>query len=375
MKTKIFFLLFLFLFFFNDGKSVAITSSEKSIIHIDMNKYQTIRFDTLVTDISCTRLEKNMFNECINMMQYKDYLYLMGYTMAGKNLVIYNMTGKFIKEITFSDALMVNSMCIIPELAELWVVSRFKIINKFKLDGTPITRVSLPFPCANIIPTNGNDFLVYSGGACHERGSIEGHFMALTDFKTIHKLFMPMWGEKKWPFASYNLYTTDTNKNIFIFPAQIDTIYSYNFPQKELHPLYSLNFHGDFLTLDKYSEDDREMHKIITQRKYIYNHYSFYEASDKLFFKLKGKRENFCMIDRKSNSLYTFDRLFDNFQSGYINPFVGSGDRQLYLLTRGNELRDHYLNSKCSYPAIKKIISSLSSDNNDWILLTINIKK
>lgn len=196
MKTKIFFLLFLFLFFFNDGKSVAITSSEKSIIHIDMNKYQTIRFDTLVTDISCTRLEKNMFNECINMMQYKDYLYLMGYTMAGKNLVIYNMTGKFIKEITFSDALMVNSMCIIPELAELWVVSRFKIINKFKLDGTPITRVSLPFPCANIIPTNGNDFLVYSGGACHERGSIEGHFMALTDFKTIHKLFMPMWGEK-----------------------------------------------------------------------------------------------------------------------------------------------------------------------------------
>ena len=81
------------------------------------------------------------------------------------------------------------------------------------------------------------------------------------------------------------------------------------------------------------------------------------------------------MIDRKSNSLYTFDRLFDNFQSGYINPFVGSGDRQLYLLARGNELRDHYLNSKCSYPAIKKIISSLSSDNNDWILLTINIKK
>lgn len=375
MKTKIFFLLFLFLLFVNDGKSVTTTSSEKSIIHIDMNKYQTICFDTLITDISCTRLEKNMFNECIDMMQYKDYLYFMGYTMAGKNLVIYNTTGKFIKEITFSDALMVNSMCIIPELEELWVVSRFKTINKFKLDGTPITRVSLPFPCANIIPTKEKDFLVYSGGACHERGSIEGHFMALTDFKSIHKLFMPMWGEKKWPFASYNLYTTDTNKNIFIFPAQIDTIYSYNFQKKELFPLYSLNFHDDFLTLDKYSEDDSEMHKIITQRKYIYNHYSFYEASDKLFFKLKGKREFFCMIDRISNSLYRFDRLFDNFQSGYINPFVGSSDRQLYLLARGNELRDHYLNLKCSYPAIKKIISSLSSDNNDWILLTINIKK
>lgn len=375
MKTKIFFLLYFFFLFANDGKSVTTTSFDKSIIHINMNKYQTICFDILVTDISCTRLEKNLFNECVNMMQYKDYLYLMGYNMSGKNLVIYNTTGKFIKEVTFSDALIVNSMCIIPELDELWVVSRFKIINKFKLDGTPVAKVSLPFPCANIIPTKGKEFLVYSGGACHERGSIEGHFMALTDFNAIHKLFIPMWGEKKWPFTSYNLYTTDTNKNIFIFPAQIDTIYSYNFQKKELYPLYALDFHGDFLTLDKYSEDDLEMHKIITEHKYIYNHYSFYEASDKLFFKLKGKRENFCMIDQKSNSLYTFDQLFDNFQSSYINPFVGSSDGKLYLLARGNELRDHYLNNKCSYTSIKKIISSLSSDNKDWILLTINIKK
>lgn len=375
MKTKILFLLFLFLHFVNNYKSVATTSSGKSIVHIDMNKYRAIRFDSLVNDISCIRLEKNLFNECIEMMQYKNYLYLMGYTMAGKNIIIYNTAGKFIKEISFSDALMVNSMCIIPELNELWVVSQFKIINKFKLDGTPITKVSLPFPCANIIPTKGKDFLVYSGGACHERGSIEKHFMALTDFKAIHKLFIPMWGEKKWPFASYNLYTTDTNNNIFIFPAQIDTIYSYNFQKKELYPLYSLNFHDDFLTLDKYSEDDREMHKIITQRKYIYNHYSFYEASGKLFFKLKGKRENFCMIDQKTNFLYTFDQLFDNFQSSYVNPFVGSSNGKLYLLVRENELTDHYLNIKCSYPAIKKIISSLSSNNNDWILLTINIKK
>lgn len=108
-------------------------------------------------------------------------------------------------------------MCVIPELEELWIVSRFKIINKFKLDGTLIKRVSLPFPCANIIPTDKHDFLVYSGGTCNERGNIEGHFMALTDFKSINKLFMPMQGKNEWPYTPYNLHTTDTNNNIFIF--------------------------------------------------------------------------------------------------------------------------------------------------------------
>lgn len=374
MKTKVFFILFAFVLFAYDGKCADTYPSDKNIIQMDMNKYQTISFDSLVTDISCTRLEKNMFDGCINMIQYKDYFYLMGYSIAGRNLVIYNTAGKFIKEITFSDALIVNSMCIVPELEELWVVSRFKIINKFKLDGTPLTKVSLPFPCTHIIPTKDREFLVYSGGANHERGSIEGHFMALTDFKAIHNLFIPMWGEQKRPYASYNIYTTDRNKNIFIFPARIDTIYSYNYQKKELFPLYALDFHGDFLTLDKYSENDQKMHQIITQRQYIYSHYSFYEASDKLFFKLKGKQENFCMIDRKTNALYRFDRLFDNFQSIHINPFIGSEGGKLYVLARESELMEHYANIRCSYPAIKKITSSFSADRNDWILLTINIK-
>ena len=55
-----------------------------------------------------------------------------------------------------------------------------------------------------------------------------------------------MQGKNEWPYTPYNLHTTDTNNNIFIFPPRIDTIYSYNFQQKELYPLYSLDFHGDF---------------------------------------------------------------------------------------------------------------------------------
>lgn len=80
------------------------------------------------------------------------------------------------------------------------------------------------------------------------------------------------------------------------------------------------------------------------------------------------------MIDRKTNALYRFDRLFDNFQSIHINPFIGSEGRKLYVLARESELMEHYANIRCSYPAIKKITSSFSADRNDWILLTINIK-
>lgn len=341
---------------------------------LDMNHYKKITFDSLIADISCTKLSNTVFDFCTNMVQYRDFLYFMGSTRAGRNVYIYSKSGKFIKEITFSDALIVNSMCIVPELEELWVVSRFKIINKFKLDGTPVKKVSLPFPCAAVVPTAKQDFLVYSGGANTERGHIEGHFMALTDFKSIHKLYLPKWGKKEWLFAPYNLYTTDAD-DILILPDNTDTIYRYDTSRKEILPFYSLDFHGDFLTRDKYPNDDAEMAEIIDKKKYIHNCYSFYFASDYLFFKLTGRRDDFCAIRCKDNALFSFDRLFDNFRSKYVNPFIGSDKNNLYLLVRENDLAGHYLNIKCTHPAIRKMLPGLSTTGNDWILLTIKIKK
>lgn len=339
-----------------------------------MNHYQKITFDSLVTNISCTKLSNTVFDFCTNMVQYQDYLYFMGGTMAGKNVYIYSKSGKFIKEITFPDALIVNSMCIVPELEELWVVSRFKIVNKFKLVGTPVKKVSLPFPCAAIIPTTEQNFLVYSGGACTDRGHIEGHFMALTDFKSINKLFLPKWGKREWPFAPYNLYTTDTD-NILILPNNTDTIYIYDTSRKEIAPYFHLDFHGDFLTNDKYPKEDVEMGEIIDKKKYIYNCYSFYFASGYLFLKLIGKRNDFCVIRSKDNALFSFDRLFDNFSSRYVNPFIGSDKSNLYLLVREKDLVNHYLNIRCTYSGIEKILPTLSINGNDWILLTIKIKE
>ena len=374
MITRIRLLLFIYLFCTNSINGILSPSRVENTIQMDMNHYQKITFDSLITDISCTKLSNTVFDFCTNMVQYKDFLYFMGSTMAGKNVYIYSKSGKFIKEITFSDALIVNSMCIVPELEELWVVSRFKIINKFKLDGAPVKKVSLPFPCAAIIPTAKQDFLVYSGGANTERGHIEGHFMALTDFKSIHKLYLPKWGKKEWLFAPYNLYTTDAD-DILILPDNTDTIYRYDTSEKEILPYYSLDFHGEFLTRDKYPKEDAGMAEIIDKKKYIHNCYSFYFASEYLFFKLMGKRDDFCAIRCKDNILFSFDRLFDNFRSKYVNPFIGSDKNNLYLLVRENDLAGHYLNIKCTYPAIRKMLPGLLTTGNDWILLTIKIKE
>ena len=107
---------------------------------------------------------------------------------------------------------------------------------------------------------------------------------------------------------------------------------------------------------------------------FLYHIYSFYSTSGYFFFKLIGKRNDFCMIDLKDNALYSFDRLFDNFKSNEVNPFVGSDKNHLYMLVREKDLAVHYLNIKCTYPAIRAILPDLSINGNNWILLTIKIK-
>lgn len=160
-----------------------------------------------------------------------------------------------------------------------------------------------------------------------------------------------------------------------ILPDNTDTIYRYDISREKVLPYYFLDFHGNFLTRDKYPKEDAGMAEIIDKKKYIHNCYSFYFASDYLFFKLTGKRDDFCAIQCKDNTLFSFDRLFDNFRSQYVNPFIGSDKNNLYLLVRENDLAGHYLNIKCTYPAIQKMLPELSITGNEWILLTIKIKE
>lgn len=117
------------------------------------------------------------------------------------------------------------------------------------------------------------------------------------------------------------------------------------------------------------------MSDIINNRVYIYAHYSFYQANSQLFFKLKGKREDFCTIDLNDHSLPSFDSLFDYFKLSFVNPFIRSDGKNLYVLAREKELAEHYMNIKYTYPGIRKLLPSLSVNRDSWVLLIIEIKK
>ncbi len=81
---------------------------------------------------------------------------------------------------------------------------------------------------------------------------------------------------------------------------------------------------------------DEEMDEIITQRKYITGTSSFYLASEKLFFKLSGKREDFCMIDLKTNEVYSVASLPKEISADAYRPIVGSDGEYLYTFAKDN---------------------------------------
>lgn len=74
--------------------------------------------------------EKSHYDTTRQLVFYKDRIYVMGYTIAGASVLIYDLAGNFIKEIRLPDAIAVNSMTAIPQLNELWITSYGKFIKK-----------------------------------------------------------------------------------------------------------------------------------------------------------------------------------------------------------------------------------------------------
>lgn len=64
-------MLFIYLFCTNSINGILSPSRVENTIQMDMNHYQKITFDSLITDISCTKLSNTVFDFCTNMVQYK----------------------------------------------------------------------------------------------------------------------------------------------------------------------------------------------------------------------------------------------------------------------------------------------------------------
>lgn len=342
------------------------------IPEIDMAEYETIRFNSLVKDITCIKLDSKdapVFGYK-QMTKYKNFIYLSVMSPSGEDVFIYDESGNFIKRLVFKDTLILSTMIVNPVDEQLWVIAGTKVLRRFELDGTFISETVLPFHCTGLIAVNDREFLVYNGGYKAD------YSFYITDMSTERKRFLH--NKTSYVDIPHSLYALDTNtNNIYITLGENDTIYRFQPDTETLDPFLHLNFHGDFLTKDKIPKggfSDKQMAEFTKEDKYVFSINSFKWASDRLFFKLSGKRDDFCTINMHDYSLQSFDTLFDDFQSPGYNSFFWSDGERLYCIVKEKELVAHYQQKECSFSGIQQILPSLQENGDSWILLAIEIK-
>lgn len=354
------------------------TLLEENILTIDMDQYETVDFDSLVESVIPIKLQKEssvlLFN-CKKIIQNKNYYYLLVNNRTGYEVQIYDSSGKFIKQITSVEEgfPIISTIHISPNKKELWVLWWHNILSKYTLDGTFIEKKTLPFSCVGMISLNKHEFLIYDGR--FNKGW--EHEFALTNLIEVDKFFLRK-NKKLLQSFDDNVFATNLNggEEIFIFPDKKDTIYMYDSNEKMMKPHFHLDFHGDYLTEKMLPKDryfsDKEMAEIITKKKFIYSIKSFYQTADKLFFKLQGKRNNSHFINMKNNSLKTYGGLFDGYSTS--NSFLGANGNDLFMLVKEKSLREHYKMGDSSYPSMQKEISTISDNDDGWVLLNIKLK-
>ena len=354
------------------------TLLKEDITTIDMDQYETVDFDSLVESVLPIKLQKEssvLLVNCKKIIQNKNYYYLLVNNRTGYEVQIYDNSGKFIKQITSEEEEfpIISTIHISPNKKELWVLFLHNTLCKYTLDGSFIEKITLPFSCVGMISLDKQEFLIYDGRFNKDWE----HEFALTNLIEVEKFFLRK-NRKLLQSFDDNVFAAnlDDGNEIFIFPNMKDTIYMYDSKEKMMEPYFHLDFHGDYLTEEMLPRDryfsDKEMHDIITEKKYIYSKNNFYQATDKLFFKLLGKRNNSHFIDLQDNSLKSYDSLFDDYSTS--NSFLGTNGNNLFMLVKKKSLAEHYKNKFSSYPSIQNEISTKTDKDDSWILLNIKLK-
>ena len=354
------------------------SDKKENIITIDMNQYETVDFDSLVESVLPIKLQKEssvLLYNCKKIVQNKNYYYLSVNNPTGYEVQIYDSSGKFINQITSEEEgfPIISTIHISPNKKELWVLWLHNTLCKYTLDGTFIEKITLPFSCVGIVNLDKQEFLIYDGRFNKEWE----HEFALTNLIEVDKFYLRK-NKKLLQSFDDNVFATNLNGDgeIFIFPDMKDTIYMYDSNEKIIEPYIHLDFHGEYLTEKMLPKDryfsDKEMHDIIREKKYIYSKKSFHKTTDKLFFKLLGKRNNSHFINLKDNSLKSYEGLFDDYSTS--NSFLGANGNDLFMLVKEKSLREYYKKGDSSYPSMRKEISTISDNDDGWVLLNIKLK-
>ena len=354
------------------------TDKKENIFTIDMNQYETVDFDSFVESVLPIKLQKEssiLLKYCKKIVQNKNYYYLLVNNPTGYEVQVYDSSGKFVKQILSEEGgfSIISTIHISPNKEELWVIWEHRVLSKYKPDGTFIEKTILPFSCVGMVNLDKQEFLIYDGRFNKDWE----HEFALTNLIEVDKFYLRK-NEKLLQSFDDNVFATNLNGDgeIFILPDKKDTIYMYDSKEKIIEPYIHLDFHGDFLTEKMLPKDryfsDKEMHDIIREKKYIYSKKSFHQTTDKLFFKLQGKRNNSHFINLKDNSLKSYEGLFDDYSTS--NSFLGANGNDLFMLVKEKSLREHYKKGDSTYPSMQKEISTISDKDDGWVLLNIKLK-
>ena len=275
---------------------------------------------------------------CHKVLKYKGHYYLLAQIAGGLyHIYIYDEDGALVNQVSFDDSFFsVNLMEIEPESEELVVVGLGRFELRYDLEGNLKAQKKLDYPCAALCYINATRELVCDGNM----DKTSPYSLTLRDSEKPIKHFLQKAKGQLNQYTTWDMFAPNLSAHsIYVMERRNDTIYHYNTQTDEMRPLYHLDFHGDFLTKQDAPENgwtDEEMDEIITQRKYITGTSSFYLVNEKLFFKLSGKREDFCMIDLKTNEAYSVASLPEDISTTAYRPIVGSDGEYLYAFAKDN---------------------------------------
>lgn len=308
-------------------------------VRLDMTQSQSLNWNSILEGVFRLPLQTGdapSIDTCHKVLKYKGHYYLLAQIAGGfYHIYIYDEAGALVNQISFDDSFFaVNLMEIEPESEELVVVGLGRFELRYDLEGNLKAQKKLDYPCAALCYIDATRELVCDGNM----DKTSPFSLTLRDNEKPVKHFLQKAKGKQNQYTTWDMFAPNLSAHsIYVMERRNDTIYHYNTQTDEMRPLYHLDFHGDFLTKQDVPENgwtDEEMDEIITQRKYITGTSSFYLVNEKLFFKLSGKREDFCMIDLKTNEVYSIVSLPGEISATAYRPIVGSDGEYLYAFAK-----------------------------------------
>ena len=342
---------------------------------IDIQSIPQCSFDELVDEITCFPLRKSesAFFDCWELISYKGYFYL--YSLSDFIVQIYDKNGWLVKRIDNRGRGRIETptdILINEKREELWICDSRNKLNKYTLQGDFKESLQRPISCVKMIQVGKDNILVYKSLFEKSSGFL---FHLYTDEWEGVDSFIKKGNMTRVP-ASYSpsLFANDMrNGNKYAFICQKQMIYKYE--NKGLIPFIYLDFHGDFLTEEKYPQQgfsDEEMGEIISQGKYIYSVHNFQAVDDKLLFRAKGKESMFYLIDCGKLKGVKFCSLFDGYNPNLTNPVAGSDKEYLYVVQKKEDLVKYYKDKESCYETIKSLICS--DEELDGVVIRIKLK-